>query len=378
MDYDLNEDQRILKETARKFLAKECSGDFVRKMSRDEKGYLPEHWSSLAEFGWLGLLIPEEYGGVGGTFPDLAVILYEMGYAGYPGPFFPAAVVGVLTILEAGSEDQKKRYLPEIAEGKKIATVAWTEMSGMFQAEGISLKAESGEDYYLISGEKMFVPFSHLADLIICAARTDNSSSDPEKGISLLLVDGRSPGLSMNPLETIADDKQYRLVFDQVKVPRENVLGQAGQGWPVLEKILLQASVAKCAEMSGGAQRVLDFVIPYTKERVQFGQPVGSFQAVQHHCANILTYVDSIKYITDKAAWKISSGLPYAKEAAMCKAWVSDSYRKLVALAHQVMGGIGFMEEHDLQLFFKKAKASELLFGDGDFHRKIVAREMGL
>ena len=378
MEYDLSEDQKILKEAAHKFLAKECSGVFIREMKEDKKGFLPRHWSQMADFGWLGLLFPEQYGGTGGNFEDLSVILYEMGYAGWPGPFLTTAVASGLTILESGTEEQKSRYLADIASGKQIVTLAWNETSGTYRAEGISLKAERRNGHFLLSGTKLFVPYAQVADTIICAVRTNDPIPDPEKGISLLLVDSRAQGISVQDLDTIADDKQCEVIFDQVRVPFENVLGVPDQGWPVLKSVLLKAAVAKCAEMSGGAQRVIEFVVPHVKERVQFGQPVGSFQAVQHHCANILTYVDTIKYIADQTAWKISQGIPHTMAASMCKAWVSDSYRRLVALAHQVMGGIGFMEEHDLQLYFRQAKASELAYGDADFHRKLVARNMSL
>jgi alkylation response protein AidB-like acyl-CoA dehydrogenase len=378
MKYDLNEEQRILKEAAHKFLAKECSSVFIREMEKNEKGFLPEHWAQMAEFGWLGLLFPEKYGGTGGDFLDLAIILWEMGYAGWPGPFFTSSVVVGLILLEAGNEDQKNRYLADISSGKQILTLALIETNGIYEGEGIALKAERREDHYLLTGTKLFVPFAQSADTLVCAVRTKETLSDPENGITLLLVDRRAQGISVHGLDTIDDDKQYEVTFDRVPVPLENVIGSPDRGWPVLKSVLLRAAVAKCAEMSGGAQRVLDFVVPYTKERVQFGQPVGSFQAVQHHCANILTYVDTIRYITDQTTWKISQGIPYTRDASICKAWVSDSYKRLVALAHQVMGGIGFMEEHDLQLYFRRAKASELAFGDADFHRKLVAQQMGL
>jgi alkylation response protein AidB-like acyl-CoA dehydrogenase len=156
------------------------------------------------------------------------------------------------------------------------------------------------------------------------------------------------------------------------------VLGKIGQGWRVLEKIILMAAVAKSAEMSGGARRVVEVAVQYVKEREQFGRPVGAFQAVQHHCANMLTYADTIKYMALHAAWKIGSGLPFEKDASMCKAWVSDSYRKLVGLGHQVIGGMGFMEEHDMHFYFERAKTAEVMFGDADFHREMVAQRMGL
>jgi len=187
-----------------------------------------------------------------------------------------------------------------------------------------------------------------------------------------------SAGINITPLITIAGDKQCEVTFDKVKIPKSNIIGEPNQGWPILKRVQLMAAVAKCAEMMGGARKAFELVLPWTKERVQFERPIGSFQAIQHHCANIVTYQDTLNYMTYKASWLIASGKPFEKEASMCKAYVSDSYRKLVALCHQVLGGIGFMEEHDLGLYFKRAKAAELFFGDADFHREMVAQEMGL
>ncbi len=379
MNFDLSEEQQILKDAAHSFLSKECPSSFVREMEKDEKGYTQELWHNMAELGWMGLLFPEGYGGAEGSFLDLSVLLYEMGYACLPGPFFSTAVLGGIALLEAGSDAQKKEILPGVARGDLILTLAWTEISGTYSAEGISLRAKRQNDHYILSGSKLFVPDAHIADIIICAARTqDHGEKEKEKGISLFLIERKSPGLGVHMLSTIAGDKQCEVTFDNVRVPRENYLGQANQGWSVLEKVLHKVAVAKCCEMMGGAQKVIDMAIPHVKEREQFGRPIGSFQAVQHHCANILTYIETSKFMTYQAAWRISQGHPYEKEASMCKAWVGDAYRQLLALGHQVMGGMGFMEEHDLQLYFKRAKAAELAFGDGDFHREIVAEQLGL
>jgi alkylation response protein AidB-like acyl-CoA dehydrogenase len=378
MNYDLSQEQQILKDAARGFLSKECPGTFVRQMAEDARGFTPGIWGKMAELGWMGLLIPDKYGGSEGNFLDLAVLLYEMGYSCLPGPFFSTVVLAGLALLEAGSEGQKKDILPAVAQGKKLITLAWTEMGGTYFPKAVETKAEPRGDHYILSGTKMFVPDAHVADLLICVARIGMAQAGRDGDLSLFLVDGKAPGLTIHPLQTIAGDKQYEVTLREVKVPKEDLLGSPNQGASILKRILLQAAVAKCAEMSGGAQKVLELVIAHAKERVQFGRPVGAFQAVQHHCANILTYVDTGRFMTYQAAWRIGQGLPYGKEASMGKAWVSDSYRRLVALGTQVMGGMGFMEEHDIQLYFKRAKAAELAFGDADFHRELVAEQIGL
>ena len=374
MNYDLSEEQNILKAAAHKFLVDKCPSGFIREMAADEKGFTTELWQGMAELGWMSILIPKKYGGSGGSFLDLSVLLSEMGYFCLPGPFFSTVVQGGLVLLETGSDTQKTEMLPELSMGKRILTLAWVEEEGTFEPGGIKLVADSEGDHYILTGTKLFVPDAHVADTIICVARTGEGTS----GLSLFLVDAGSPGISIEVLDTIAADKQCEVIFDRVSVPKEALLGEPGGAQPILERVLLMSAVAKSAEMTGGAKSVLDLVIPYIKERTQFERAIGSFQAVQHHCVNMLTYSDTMGFMTDRAAWRISAGLSFGKEAAMCKAWVSDSYRKLVALGHQVIGGVGFMEEHDLPLYFKRAKAAELMFGDGDFHRELVAGEMGL
>ena len=374
MNYELNEDQRMIKESAHKFLAKACPADFVREMAEDEKGFTPEFWKEMAELGWTGLPFPEEYGGAGRSFLDLAVILTEMGYYCAPGPFFSTVVLGGLTVLEAGSDEQKARILPEVAAGTRLLTLAWMEEEGTCSPDEIALRGEPGDDQFLLSGTKLFVPDAHVADTIICAARTGDAATE----ISLFEVDANSQGVHITPLDTLAGDKLCEVVFDRVKVPRGNLLGEADGAWPVLNDTLLKAAVGKCAEMDGGAQRVLEFAVGYAKERIQFDSLIGAFQAIQHHCANMMTFADTIHFMTYCAAWKIATGLPFERDASMCKAWGSEAYCNLVALGHQVLGGVGFMEEHDLHLYFRRAKAAKLAFGDADFHREKVAQSMGL
>lgn len=378
MRYDLSVDQKLVKDSAREFFATECDTQFVREMAEDDRGYSPEMWHKMAELGWMGILVPEAYAEFEMSFIDMAVLLYEMGYACFPGPFFTTSVVGVLTLLEAANEDQKQRLLPDLANGEKMLTLAWTEENGTYTEKGISTIAEQKGGQYVINGTKLFIPYANSADIIICAARTGEYQGEDNEGISLFLIEKESPGLTVETLQTLAGDKLCEVSLNQVEVLQESLLGEFNHAWPVLKRLLQKAAVAKCAEMSGGAQKVLEMVVDYAKKRVQFDRPIGSFQAVQHHCADILTYVETSAFMTYQAAWKISEGLPFEKEASMSKAWVSDVYRELLRLGHQVMGGIGFMEETDLQLYFKQAKAAELAYGDADYHRELVAQEIGL
>jgi alkylation response protein AidB-like acyl-CoA dehydrogenase len=305
------------------------------------------------------------------------VLLEEMGRACLPGPFFSTVVLGAMTLLDGGSEGQKREVLPRVATGEAILTLALTEPSATWDAGGVGTRAIPDEDGYVISGTKLFVPDAHVAHHIICVARTGEGET-PEEGITLFLVDAGRPGISHTLLKTIAADKQRQVSFDGVKVPRDSIIGVVDRGWEVVRRTLRRAAVAKCAEMVGGAQQVLEMTVEYARERAQFGRPIGSFQAVQHHCANMATDVDGCRLITYQAAWMLGQGLPCDREVAMAKAWVSDAYRRVVALGHQVHGAIGFTRDHDMQMYYRRAKAAELAYGDSDYQRELVAAEMGI
>ena len=377
MDFNLTEEQKILQKTARDFLGAECPSAFVREMETDEKGYTSELWNKMAELGWMALVIPEEYEGVGGSLLDLTVMLEEMGGACLPGPFFPTAV-SCLGIMEAGDEGQMKEFLPRIGAGELILTLALTEpLNTRYDPFLIATRAERKEDHYVINGTKLFVPDAHVADDFICVARTSGEPGSKE-GITLFLVDSKSSGIQLTPMKTFAGDKQFEVVFDAVKVPEGNILGQLNQGGIHLEPILQKATVCKCAEMVGGAQKVLDMATEYAKEREQFGRPIGSFQAVQHHCSNMLMDIEGGRFITYKAAWMLSQKIPCAKQVATAKAWVSEAYKRVAGLGHQVLGATGYMIEHDMTLYSRRAKLAEVAFGDANFHREAVAFELGL
>ncbi|MCX5908589.1 MAG: acyl-CoA dehydrogenase, partial [Deltaproteobacteria bacterium] len=198
------------------------------------------------------------------------------------------------------------------------------------------------------------------------------------EGITLFLVDAKSPGIRWEPLPTVGRDKQFEVVFQKVKIPQGNILGKVNEGGFLLERTLQKAAVAKCAEMVGGAKFILDMCVSYAKEREQFGRKIGTFQAVQHHCANMLIHLEGSRYITYKAAWMLSQEKPEAKLVAVAKAWVSEAFKKVAALGHQIMAGTGYMEEHDMPLYSRRAKAAEFAFGDASYHKEIIAQEIGL
>ncbi|MGH2584941.1 MAG: acyl-CoA dehydrogenase family protein [Dehalococcoidia bacterium] len=375
MDLGLTEEQELLKNSARDFLEKEVPEAYVRQMEEDETGYSPEVWRKTADLGWQGLIIPEEFGGAGFGFLDLIVLLEEMGRALVPGPFIPT-MVAATAILEGGSDAQKQEYLPKIASGDVIGTLAFTEPSARFDAEGVELKAEKQGGDYVLNGTKLFVSDAHVADLLVVVARTGGKGED---GISLFLVDAKSSGISTEVLKTIASDKQCEVKFENVKVPAANLLGAEGKGWEIMQRVILKATCMEAAYLVGLAQMDFEISVNYAKERVQFGRPIGSFQAIQHKAADMVTDVDGARFIMYRAAWSVAENEPDADlQVSMAKAWVSDATRRVVAHGQQIHGGIGFTKDYKIQLFFRRQKKGELMWGDGDYHREKVADLLSL
>jgi len=377
MDLALSEEQEMVKKMAHDFLSDKFPKTVVKEIEESELGYSPELWREMAELGWMGLALPGKYGGGDMSFLDLAVLLEEMGRACLPGPYFSTVVLGGLTILDSGSEEQKQEYLTKIASGEAIFTLALTESSARYDAAAIETEAVADKDAYILNGTKLFVPDAHIADYMLVVARTDEKSKG-EQGITLFIADAKSPGISYTVLKTIANDKLCEVVFDQVKVPKENVLGQLNQGWGEVQKIVQRAAVAKCCEMVGCIQQALDMTVDYAKERKQYDRPIGSFQVIQHYCADMITDVDGTRLSTYQAAWMLSEGLSCTKEVAIAKAWAGEACQRVMAVAHQIHGAIGVTIDHDLQYYTRRAKAAEVSFGDANFYQEIVAQEMGL
>jgi len=374
MDLGLDEQQEMLKNFARDFLEKECPEQLVRAMEDDEKGYSPELWQKMAQQGWMGLIIPENYNGTGMNICELVVLLEEFGRALVPGPFISTVVLGGVPIMEAGTEEQKHQFLPKIASGEIIMTLALTEPSAKWTADGVQLEAKKDGSDYVLNGTKLFVQDAHVTDYMIVAARTGGSG---ENGITLFVVDSKSPGIKYEVLKTIAADKQCEVTFENVKVPASNILGQEGEGWPIIEKTKKVATVAACAYLVGLSQMDFDVTLNYAKERVQFGRPIGSFQAIQHKLADAVIDVDGSRFITYKAAWSLQEGEPDADlMISMAKAWTSDASRRVVAHGQQIHGGIGFTKEYKIQLYFRRQKWMELMWGDADYHRELVAQKL--
>ncbi len=376
MDFAFSEEQEMLRRSAREFLAKECSTKVVRRLMESGDGYDEALWKKMADLGWPALGIPEEYGGVG-TFLDLVVVLEEAGRALLPGPFFSTMGLAVPVLIEAGTEAQKKEVLSEIASGSARATLAFTEPSGRWDAGSIALTAKQSSGGWRLDGVKVFVPDVEVADYIVVVART---RGEGEEGLTLLLVKGKPKGMAVRPLETLDMTRRWSEIrFDGVQLGADAVMGAPDKAWPRLKRALEWATSALCAEMVGGVQKVLETSTEYAKTRHQFGKPIGIYQAVSHKLADMLVLAESGRSATYYAAWTVEADAPDRSLASsMAKAYVSDAYRKVAGDGIQVHGGIGFTWEHDMHLYFKRAKSSEVTLGDATFHRELVAQALDL
>jgi alkylation response protein AidB-like acyl-CoA dehydrogenase len=377
MDIGFTEEQELLRDSAKRFLEAECTTQFVRQRMAEPAAVTDEFWGKLAGQGWLGIIYPEEDGGSGLGLVDLVVLMEEMGRAVMPGPFFSTVLLGGAAIAEAGSPAQRREWLPRIASGGTKAALAWTEPNLRWDAAGIALPARETSGGFTLSGTKLFVGDAHLADILIVAARTRDAST-LEDGVSLFLVPKDAPGLAITLLPTIDETRKLSEVrLDNVLLPAAALLGERHAGWAPLSRVIAQATVALAAEMSGGAQQVLDMTVAYAKIRMAFGKPIGSYQGVKHQAADMLVALENAKSLTYYAAWVLDQGVEEAPLAvSMAKAAASDMARKVAGTGIQLHGGIGMTWEHDLQLYFKRAKASEVALGDATWHRERVARLM--
>jgi alkylation response protein AidB-like acyl-CoA dehydrogenase len=370
MNFAFSDEQEELRRSVRRFLQEKSPSAEVRRLMETTEGYDQAVWDQMAnQLGLQALAIPEEYGGAGFTNVELTVVFEEMGAALLCAPYFSTVALGANAILSSGDESAKKDLLPGIAEGTTKATLAITEDSGRWEPDAVTLEATGGPDWSL-TGAKMYVIDGHVADLIIVVARTP-------KGLTLFAVDGDASGLVRTPLATMDQTrKQARLEFSSTPA---RLIGAEGEAGPAVTRILDLAAVALAAEQVGGAQRCLDMAVEYAKTRIQFGRPIGSFQAIKHKCADMLLEVESAKSAAYYAGWAAaddSDELPVV--ASLAKSYCSEAYFHAAAENIQIHGGIGFTWEHDAHLYFKRAKSSELLLGDPSYHRELLAQRIGI
>jgi alkylation response protein AidB-like acyl-CoA dehydrogenase len=360
MNLDFTEEQDVLREMLRGLCREYAPLEVVRALEDDPKGYPEDFWKQLAELGVLGLLIPEAWGGAGQTLLEGAILYEELGRSLAPSPHFPSAVMSAGVLLEAGSEAQKREWLPKIAAGEAILTPAWYEPQGGHGPRGVQLRAEPDAGGFRLSGTKRHVLFASSAARLVVLAR----SGDAPQDVGLFLVDPQAPGVALKQQRSLASDTQYQVELSGVRVAAADRIGAPGSGWATWDRVMHDGIVLLAAQAMGGAERALEITVQYAKDRVQFDKPLGAFQAISHYLADAATAVDGGKTLVYEAAWARSEGRSVARLAPMAKLFACQTYRDVTAMAQQVWGGVGFTLEYDIQLYFRRAKQLQVSWWD--------------
>jgi len=374
MDLGLSEIQKMLQESSRSYLEENCTMSFIRAMESDDIGITEEIWKNMSEMGWLGLMIPEEYSGSGFKFEDMSILLEEMGRVALSGPFFSTAVVGVQSLLISGNESQKKELLPKISSGQIKLSLAFNESTGSFDESEISNTVSTkNQNGWTLNGEKLFVNDAIGSDYFIVASKSENN-----EGISLFLVPSNTEGIEIEKMESIGGDKIFKVKFNEIKLDDTQLLGEENQGWETLSQLFSYGASGKSSEMSGASSKVMDMTLDYIKDRKQFDRPIGSFQAVQHHAADMAILTKVSTQFARKAAWKLSNSDDSNLDINRSKAYVSKSFHDICQISHQLHGAIGYTWDYDLQVFTRKMQHQKLAFGDSDYHHKKISNELEL
>jgi alkylation response protein AidB-like acyl-CoA dehydrogenase len=378
MDFGLSEDQDLLQQSARDFLSRECPTAFVREMARDGDGFSRTFHQKITAMGWTGLVVPEGFGGLGLHMLDLAVLAEEMGRVVMPGPFFSSSVLAALSLVYSNATAQKKAWLPRLTAGDAIGTLAFLEESDRLDPAGITARCAKTRTGYRLNGTKMFVTDAQVADFLIVVCRKPGSGQGAS-GVCLFLVPRDSAGVSVSPLLNIDQTRRpCEVVLRNVDLPATARIADEDMGWKVVSRVMDAACVVLAADSLGGAQRALETSVEYAKVRTQFGRAIGSFQAVKHIAAEMVSEIEPARSLVWHAAYAYDQEPRMAARAAsLAKARLSDVYSRVTNRAVQIHGGIGFTWEHDMHLWFKRAKWNETAFGDATFHRERLARLAG-
>jgi alkylation response protein AidB-like acyl-CoA dehydrogenase len=377
MDLGLTEAQEILKTTAANFIQQEYPKETIIALESTPTGVTPELFRKVAELGWLGIVIPEVYGGEGRSCTDTAVLFEELGRGPVPGPYFSSGVLGALTVLHGGTEEQKHAILPQVASGERVLSLAVTEPHYGWRPETVQMRASLQGGAYTLNGTKLFVHDAQAATHLICAVRTSPSANGSTSGITLLVVDAKAPGVTIRTLPGwMAQVDEVRLTNVRV-APTAILGGTEGQGWETLEAAALQAIPILCAYQVGSCQTVFDMAVAYSRTRVQFGQPIGRFQRVQDHVINIVNHLDAARWTTYEALWKLDTGRPAAASVHLAKAVTSEAYLKVCDSGHEVHAGVGVIREYGLTLHTQRSRTLYHLLGEPRYHRRRLADALG-
>ena len=371
MNLRLNEEQRILKDSARSFLVRECPKQLMRDRRGSSDDYNRALWSKLSLLGWTGLFIGEDYGGVGGSFEDLSIIIEQLGAACAPVPFFGTAVLGASALTNSNNSEMKANLLPRIATGDCTVSYAFAEPGVAYQQDGISLEFTPNNDFLVINGVKLFVEYGLSVNYYLVVGRIDGD-------LTIAMVDAQSPGIHKLSCATLDYAGQCEIVFENVSLSNSAILASGKAAEALLNELENIAAVGKCAEIVGCVQNILDMTVSYVSKREQFGQLIGAFQSVQHHCANMAVEVDSIRSLTQQAICKVSQGINATKEISMAKAYASSTAVRLAKLGHQAHGAISFCDDLDMHLCLRRVHAASVAHGDAEYHYEKVAKSVGI
>jgi len=374
MDVLMNDDERMIQESAREFLEGECTPKLVREMEADAVGIAKGLWEKAAELGWQGMCLPEKVGGSEMPLIYLGLVLREAGRALAPIPLHCTAVAA-LAIARDGTDAQQQKYLPDVVAGKSVLTWAFTEKDPRFIPDAVRMSAKAQGDNFVLNGTKLFVDSYLGANHMLVAARTTAGSKGGD-GLTLFIVDTKSAGLSHQVLITLAKDKQCQVDFKNVEVPKANVIGPVGGGWPIIERMLDRGTALLCAQLLGATRKDIEMAIEYAKFREAFGQPIGAFQSLQHNCADMQIWVDGGELLTFEALWKLDQGESAQVEISQAKSFCNEKCEACVRQSQSIHGGIGFMMEFDLQLWFRRVSAWTMRMGTTYEHRARIAHAL--
>ena len=374
MDVLPGEEEQMVKNLAREFLEAECPPSLAREMEKDNLGYPPELWKKISDLGWFGMSLPESYGGQGLPLSYLGLISEELGRVIAPVPFH-STMVAALTIAADGTDQQKQSILPHISSGDMILTWAFQELNPKLNPESIRTTATETDGGYVINGTKMFVDNYVAADKILVTCRT-SPATERSSGLSMFIIDTNLSGMIETPLVTIAKDKQSKVTFEEVKISKDALVGELDQGWNIAVDMLDRGTALLCAQMVGAARKDIEIGIEYAKNRVAFGRPIGAFQSVQHMCADMTIWVDGAQMLTYEALWKMDEGIPASVDVSQAKAFCNDKCQAAVRSSQVLHGGMGFMMEFDLHLWYRRVCAWTMRLGTSFEHRARVSKAL--
>ena len=372
LDLRFNETEQMLRQTALDFLKRDAPKEVIQVLQETDTGFTEELWKKVVDMGWLGIIIPEEYGGTGSTLTSAGALFEALGTGPLPGPYFSSGILGSLIILEAGTEEQKKAVLPDVAEGRKVLTLALTEPSYSWEPGAVQTSAEARNGDFVLNGVKLFTMDAQAATHLIVVART-GKETDSAEGLSLFLVDKETEGVSVRRLPGFLSDRTFEVKLDSVKVPRSAMLGDIDGGWQPLERGINKAIPVLCAYKAGACQDLFDATLEYSRIRVQFGQPIGRFQRVQDMIIEMIDHKDAARWSTYECLWKLDNDKPADDGVHLAKAISSDAYWEVCTLAVRVFSGISYSREHPVSFHVKASRCLYSYLGEPSYHRQKLA-----